>query len=259
MRIDKELVNRNFFESRSKAVFAILNSEVYCNDKLITKASFIVNDNDVLTMKKSRLKYVSKGGLKLEKAISAFNIDLNNKVVIDIGSSTGGFCDCALMNNAKKIYAIDVGTSQLHEKLRNDNRVVAYEQTDFRNIDNNLVNDATIATIDVSFISVTKLILKLDELNNINEIICLIKPQFECGKEIADKYKGVPLNKKIHKNVLLNVINSFNNINYYLNGITFSGIRGGDGNIEYIAYFRKDISKNNEINIDTVIKTAFNS
>lgn len=254
-RIDIELVKRGIFETRNKAQNEIKNKIVYCNNICITKPAFDVTENDIIEIKGEKLKYVSRGGLKLEKAIKEFNIDLNDKILIDIGSSTGGFSDCALQNGIKKVYAIDVGTDQFDKNLRLNNKINLYENTDFRNIDNNIINDANIASIDVSFISVTKLTSKLKELTNLKEIICLIKPQFECGKEISDKYKGVPLNKEVHKSVIENVIKSFKDNNYYINSLTSSPIKGGNGNIEYLAYFKRD--KERSINIEEVVNKAF--
>ena len=205
-RIDIELVKRGIFETRNKAQNEIKNKIVYCNNICITKPAFDVTKNDIIEIKGEKLKYVSRGGLKLEKAIKEFNIDLNDKILIDIGSSTGGFSDCAIQNGIKKVYAIDVGTNQFDKNLRLNNKINLYENTDFRSVDNSIINDANIASIDVSFISVTKLTNKLKELTNLKEIICLIKPQFECGKETSDKYKGVPLNKEVHESVIKNVI-----------------------------------------------------
>lgn len=254
-RIDIELVKRGIFETRNKAQNEIKNKIVYCNNVCITKPAFDVTDTDIIEIKGEKLKYVSRGGLKLEKAIKEFNIDLKDKILIDIGSSTGGFSDCALQNGIKKVYAIDVGTDQFDKTLRLNNKINLYENTDFRNIDNNIINDANIASIDVSFISVKKLTSKLKELTNLKEIICLIKPQFECGKEISDKYKGVPLNKEVHKSVIENVIKSFKDNNYYINSLTSSPIKGGNGNIEYLAYFKRD--KERSINIEEVVNKAF--
>lgn len=254
-RIDIELVKRGIFETRNKAQNEIKNKIVYCNNVCITKPAFDVTDTDIIEIKGEKLKYVSRGGLKLEKAIKEFNIDLKDKTLIDIGSSTGGFSDCALQNGIKKVYAIDVGTDQFDKTLRLNNKIDLYENTDFRNIDNNIINDANIASIDVSFISVTKLTNKLKELTNLKEVICLIKPQFECGKEISDKYKGVPLNKEVHKSVIENVIKSFKDNNYYINSLTSSPIKGGNGNIEYLAYFKRD--KERSINIEEVVNKAF--
>lgn len=254
-RIDIELVKRGIFETRNKAQNEIKNKIVYCNNVCITKPAFDVTDTDIIEIKGEKLKYVSRGGLKLEKAIKEFNIDLKDKTLIDIGSSTGGFSDCALQNGIKKVYAIDVGTDQFDKTLRLNNKINLYENTDFRNIDNNIINDANIASIDVSFISVKKLTSKLKELTNLKEIICLIKPQFECGKEVSDKYKGVPLNKEVHKSVIENVIKSFKDNNYYINSLTSSPIKGGNGNIEYLAYFKRD--KERSINIEEVVNKAF--
>lgn len=254
-RIDIELVKRGIFETRNKAQNEIKNKIVYCNNVCITKPAYDVTDTDIIEIKGEKLKYVSRGGLKLEKAIKEFNIDLKGKILIDIGSSTGGFSDCALQNGIKKVYAIDVGTDQFDKTLRLNNKINLYENTDFRNIDNNIINDANIASIDVSFISVTKLTNKLKELTNLKEVICLIKPQFECGKEISDKYKGVPLNKEVHKSVIENVIKSFKDNNYYINSLTSSPIKGGNGNIEYLAYFKRD--KERSINIEEVVNKAF--
>lgn len=254
-RIDIELVKRGIFETRNKAQNEIKNKIIFCNNICITKPSFDVTDTDIIEIKGEKLKYVSRGGLKLEKAIKEFNIDLKNKILIDIGSSTGGFSDVAIQNDIKKIYAIDVGTDQFDKTLRLNNKINLYENTDFRNIDNNVINDANIASIDVSFISVTKLTSKLKELTNLKEIICLIKPQFECGKEVSDKYKGVPLNKEVHKSVIENVIKSFKDNNYYINSLTSSPIKGGNGNIEYLAYFKR--YKERSINIEEVVNKAF--
>ena len=254
-RIDIELVKRGIFETRNKAQNEIKNKIIFCNNICITKPSFDVTDTDIIEIKGEKLKYVSRGGLKLEKAIKEFNIDLKDKTLIDIGSSTGGFSDVAIQNDIKKIYAIDVGTDQFDKTLRLNNKINLYENTDFRNIDNNVINDANIASIDVSFISVTKLTSKLKELTNLKEIICLIKPQFECGKEVSDKYKGVPLNKEVHKSVIENVIKSFKDNNYYINSLTSSPIKGGNGNIEYLAYFKRD--KERSINIEEVVNKAF--
>lgn len=254
-RIDIELVKRGIFETRNKAQNEIKNKIVYCNNVCITKPAFDVTDTDIIEIKGEKLKYVSRGGLKLEKAIKEFNINLKDKTLIDIGSSTGGFSDCAIQNGIKKVYAIDVGTDQFDKTLRLNNKINLYENTDFRNIDNNIINDANIASIDVSFISVTKLTNKLKELINLKEVICLIKPQFECGKEISDKYRGVPLNKEVHKSVIENVIKSFKDNDYYINSLTSSPIKGGNGNIEYLAYFKRD--KERSINIEEVVNKSF--
>ena len=254
-RIDIELVNKGIFESRSKAQNEIKNGIVYCNGKCVSKPSFDVNSSDIIEIKGEKLKYVSRGGLKLEKAIHEFNIDLKGKILLDIGSSTGGFSDCAIQNGISEVYAIDVGSNQFDKKLRENDKIHLYENTDFRNIDNIIISRCDIASIDVSFISVTKLMSKLESLNNSKEIVCLIKPQLECGKDMPDKYKGVPLNKEVHENIILNIINSFMDIGFMIHGLTYSPIKGGNGNIEYLAYFKKDDKK--EVNVSKVVSDAF--
>jgi len=162
----------------------------------------------------------------------------------------------ALQNGAKKIYAIDVGTNQLDKLLKENKKIILYENTDFRNVDTNNFLDVDMITIDVSFISVVKLLDNLSKLKSVKEVMCLIKPQFECGKEFADKYKGIVLNRKIHKEVIENIINSFEKINYFLGNLTFSPISGGSGNIEYLAYFTKT-NNNIKKDIDNIINEAF--
>ena len=255
-RIDIELVNRKLVETRAKAQEAIKKGIIYCNNNQITKCSFNVKVDDTIEIKGELLKYVSRGGLKLEKALKEFNIQLENKVMCDIGSSTGGFSDCAMQNGVKEIYAIDVGSNQFDKRLRKIPNIHLYESTDFRNMDKELLNSVNIITIDVSFISVTKLIPRISTLDNVKEIVCLVKPQFECGKDNADKYRGVILNKEIHNEVINNIVKSFNKIGFYAKGLTGSPIRGGSGNIEYLLYLTKN-SASNSIKIIPTIKTAF--
>ena len=255
-RIDIELVNRNLIDTRAKAQEAIKNGIIYCNNKCITKNSYNVIDTDVLTIQGELLKYVSRGGLKLEKAINAFNIDMKNKTMCDIGSSTGGFSDCAIQNGVSKIYAIDVGSDQFDEKLRLLPNIRLFENTDFRNIDEKILEDVNIITIDVSFISVTKLISKIALLHNVNEIMCLVKPQFECGKDNADKYKGVILNKQIHCEVIEKLSSEFGKIGFNVQGLTSSPIKGGSGNIEYLMYLRNDRNCV-DVNVRKIVSEAF--
>ena len=255
-RLDIELVNRNIIDTRSKAQEAIKNSVVYCNKKCITKNSFQVQDSDVLEIKGDLLKYVSRGGLKLEKALNEFNINLHGKVMCDIGSSTGGFSDCAIQNGVKEIIAVDVGSNQFDKKLRTNSKIHLYENTDFRKIDEYILANVNIVTIDVSFISVTKLIPKIASLPNCNEIVCLVKPQFECGKENADKFKGVILSKSIHNEVICKLIDAFRDYGFIINGLTFSPIKGGNGNIEYLLYLKKNI-ESCSYNITKIVNEAF--
>ena len=252
-RLDSYLVTHNLVTSRSKGQYEIEKGNVLVNGKVVTKVSFKVSDEDEVEVKDA-FDYVSRGALKLLKAKDIFKIDFSNKIMLDIGSSTGGFSEVALRNNIKKVIAVDVGKDQFDNKLKSDSRVDLYEGTDIR--DYEVKDKIDIVTIDVSFISVTKFIDKLSVISP-NEIVLLIKPQFECGKEVADKYKGIPLNKEVHKDVINNIINSFNNINYNIQDLTYSPITGGSGNIEYLAYFTKD--NNKKINIDNVINEGFNN
>lgn len=252
-RLDNYLVKNKLVKTRTRSKYEIENGNVSVNGKIITKPSFKVSDEDEIIVNNS-FDYVSKGALKLLKAKEVFNIDFNNKVMLDIGSSTGGFSEVALRNNIKKVIAVDVGKDQFDEKLKEDKRVELHEETDIRNFE--IKESIYIITIDVSFISVTKF---LDKINSINpkEIILLIKPQFECGKELADKYKGIPLNKEVHFNIINNIIKSFSNINFNIQDLTYSPIKGGSGNIEYLAYFTKN--EINTIDVYDVVEKSFNS
>ena len=250
-RLDNYLVKNGLVKTRTRSKYEIENGNVSVNGKVVTKPSFKVSDEDEIIVNNS-FDYVSKGALKLLKAKEEFNIDFNNKVMLDIGSSTGGFSEVALRNNIKKIIAIDVGKDQFNKDLQKDDRVELHEETDIR--DFNIKEKIDLITIDVSFISVLKIIDKIKEINP-NEIVLLIKPQFECGKEIADKYKGIPLNKEVHKEVINRVINNFKNINYMIQDLTYSPVTGGSGNIEYLAYFTKNNFK--EINIQSIVEKSF--
>ena len=259
-RIDKELVTRGLSPSRAKAQELIEANLVKCNDKLVTKSNYLVSENDSITiLENDKLKYVSRGGLKLEKAINEFNINFFNLSVMDIGSSTGGFCDCALQHGAKNIIAIDVGTNLLHESLRSNEKIDLHEQTNFKSLDSKYFKDIDIMTCDVSFISLKQIFTKI-ALENINiDIICLIKPQFEAGKAIADKYKGIILNKEIHINIINDLINYFNSSGFYIKDLTSSPITGGDGNIEYLAYVSNKVKENKNLDVNAIVLNAFKS
>ncbi len=258
-RLDKELLSRNLVDSRTKAQELIKKGLVLKNGKVLNKVSAQVGEEDILNITENEVfKYVSRGGFKLEKAIKAFDINFKDKVVMDIGSSTGGFTDCALQNGAKKVIAIDVGTNLLHPKLRSDKRVTLFENTNIKDALSEIFQGVDIIVTDVSFISISKIFERINNENNNFEIMCLIKPQFECGKEIAKKYKGVILNAKIHEQILTTTINMFNLHGYYVQGLDFSPIKGGDGNIEYIAYLSK-INQNKNIDIQKVVVNAFNN
>lgn len=257
-RIDKELVSRGLVPSRSKAQELIEANLVECNGKLIKKCNCLIDENDkIKILENDKLKYVSRGGLKLEKAINEFNLDFTNKKIMDIGSSTGGFCDCALQHNASSIIAIDVGTNLMHESLRKNPKIALYEQTNFKELEHYYFENIDIITCDVSFISLLKVIEKISSENIKVDMICLIKPQFECGKDIATKYKGIILNKNIHQEIVNNLIIKINKYGFYIQNLTVSPIRGGDGNIEYVSYITNKEKDNKEINTNKIINDAF--
>ncbi|MBP5343537.1 MAG: TlyA family RNA methyltransferase [Alphaproteobacteria bacterium] len=255
MRADKALVELKIFLTRTKAQQAIKDGIVTYQGQVITKPGTDISDTAQLSIVGEIMPYVSRGGLKLEKALHHFQIDLKGKTVLDIGSSTGGFSDCALQHGAKHIIAIDTGTNQMDSQLRQDKRISLFEQTDFRSFPIEKMSKAQVAVIDISFLSVTKILKKLASLQNIQEVICLIKPQFECGKEIADKYKGVVLNQQVHIDILNNLILAFQQNGFFIQGLTFSPITGGSGNIEYLAYFSHQAQR--PFNIEQKVQQAF--
>lgn len=257
-RIDKELVNRNLVPSRTKAQELIEANVVECNGKIINKCNYIVTEDDQLTiLENDKLKYVSRGGLKLEKAINEFNIDFVDKNIMDIGSSTGGFCDCALQHGANSIIAIDVGTDLMDKSLRNNSKIDLHEQTNFKELEHKYFENIDIITCDVSFISLKRIIEKVSSESIKVDMVCLIKPQFECGKEIARKYKGIILNKDIHINIIDDLIKYFNSLGIYVKGLTSSPIKGGDGNIEYLVYMTNKITSNSTLEIIKIVNNAF--
>ena len=257
-RLDKRLLELNLVPSRSKAQELIKSSFVMVNGKVINKPSFEVSDEEITIKENNTLNYVSRAGLKLEHAINEFHIIFKDKNILDIGASTGGFTDCALKHGAKKVVSVDVGTNQLASILKVDARVENLENTDFRDLSHEYFKNIDIITCDVSFISLTKVIEKIYHENIMVDCIFLIKPQFECGKEIADKYKGIILNKDIHYNILKNMINVMCDYNFNILGLDVSPIKGGDGNIEYICYVTTKPSKRININLDNIIEKAFN-
>ncbi|OUP79038.1 MULTISPECIES: TlyA family RNA methyltransferase [unclassified Thomasclavelia] len=257
-RIDVLLVEQGFFDSREKAKRAIMAGIVHDEHDIIDKPGTKIPVDSKLYVKGKVLPYVSRGGLKLEKAIKEFNLDLKDKIMVDIGSSTGGFTDCALQNGAKLVYAIDVGTNQLVWKLRNDPRVVVKEQTNFRYATKELFEYGipSFASIDVSFISLKYIFEPLkDILSKSDQVVALIKPQFEAGREEVGK-KGIVKDAKIHHQVIENVIEFAHNNNFELEQLTFSPITGGEGNIEFLGLFVKDGIFNSDINIDEVVNNA---
>lgn len=259
-RIDVLLVEQGFFDSREKAKRAIMAGLVRDDYDIIDKPGTKIPVDSNLFVKGDLLPYVSRGGLKLEKAIKVFGTDFNNKVVIDIGSSTGGFTDCSLQHGAKLVYAIDVGTNQLVWKLRNDSRVISLEKTNFRYATKELFTHdyPDCAVIDVSFISLKLIFQALENILDDNSfVIALIKPQFEAGKDDIGK-KGIVKDPKIHTRVIKEVIGFSKECGFHLELLDYSPITGGTGNIEFIGLFKKNNSSL-EINIDDVVIKAHNT
>ncbi|MBC8590565.1 TlyA family RNA methyltransferase [Wansuia hejianensis] len=236
-RADVLLFEKGLVDSREKGKRIIMEGSVYVGNLRVDKPGDKFDENVEIYIKSNPLNYVSRGGLKLEKAIAEFNLELNNAVAMDIGSSTGGFTDCMLQNNASKVYAVDVGYGQLDWKLRNDSRVVVMERTNIRNISSvDGIDLLDFISIDVSFISL-KLVLPVAKslLKENGEIVALVKPQFEAGKEKVGK-KGIIKDKAIHIEVLDSIINFCNSINLGIKGLSFSPITGAKGNIEFLIY-----------------------
>ena len=251
-RIDCALVNRGMAESREKAKALIMAGIVFVNNQKCDKAGDTVKPEDKIEIRGEKLKYVSRGGLKLEKAMTSFGIDLNNMICADIGASTGGFTDCMLQNGAEKVYAIDVGYGQLAWKLRTDKRVVNLERTNFRYVTNNQVpEELDFASVDVSFISLSLILPVLYKLMKpFGRAVCLIKPQFEAGREKVGK-KGVVRDEKVHKEVIDKIIGVANQNGYSVLGLDFSPIKGPEGNIEYLCYLEKGDTVKNFFSVDT--------
>lgn len=256
-RIDLLLVEQGFFDSREKAKRAIMAGIVHNDHEIIDKPGTRVPVDMKLFVKGSVMPYVSRGGLKLEKALKYFDITMTDRVMVDIGSSTGGFTDCALQNKAKRVYAVDVGTNQLVWKLRNDPRVVVKEKTNFRHATTDLFEYElpNIATIDVSFISLKLIFEPLkDILNDGDDIVALIKPQFEAGREDVGK-KGIVKDAKIHQRVIENVISYANECQFSIQNLTYSPITGGEGNIEFLAHFKVG-GTNSLLQVEQVVQEA---
>ena len=239
-RLDVLLVTRGMISSREKAKAIIMSGEVYVDGQKEDKAGSMFKDTVQIEIKGKTLPYVSRGGLKLEKAVKNFGVVLKDKICMDVGSSTGGFTDCMLKNGAKKVYSVDVGHGQLDWKLRNDERVVCMEKTNIRYVTPDQIDDVLdFASIDVSFISLTKVLGPVRELlKDDGEICCLIKPQFEAGREKVGK-KGVVRDSKVHLEVIQTVMAFAKEIGFSILNLEFSPIKGPEGNIEYLMYLKK--------------------
>ena len=237
-RLDVLLVKQGLAESREKAKAIIMSGNVFVQGQREDKAGAMFDESKAeITVKGSTLKYVSRGGLKLEKAMECFPISLAGKICMDIGASTGGFTDCMLQNGAVKVYSVDVGHGQLAWKLRNDDRVVCMEKTNFRYmVPEDIEDQLDFASVDVSFISLTKILIPARNLLKENgQMVCLIKPQFEAGKDKVGK-KGVVREPKVHLEVIEKVFIFAKLVGFDILGLTYSPIRGPEGNIEYLGH-----------------------
>ena len=261
-RLDNILVKEGFFPSREKARSAIMAGLVYVNEQRLDKAGTQVPSDSKVEVRGNILRYVSRGGLKLEKAITAFQIDLHEKIVLDVGASTGGFTDCALQHGARLVYAVDVGYGQLAWSLRTDSRVISMERTNIRYLDAEKFTDIPdFVTIDVAFISLGKIFTKVGQLTASNaEGIALIKPQFEAGPEKVGK-KGVVRDASVHIEVIFNVLSAVKDLGWDVLGLNFSPIRGPEGNIEYLLYFGKEaVGQFNTVQlVPDIVKQAHSS
>ncbi|MDY5377853.1 MAG: TlyA family RNA methyltransferase [Eubacterium coprostanoligenes] len=239
-RLDVAVFEQGYAQSREKAKAIIMAGIVYVNNQKVDKAGFELKEGDVLEVRGKTLQYVSRGGLKLEKAMQEFPITLEGKICMDVGASTGGFTDCMLQNGAVKVYSVDVGYGQLAWKLRTDERVVNLERTNFRYATREQIPDEVdFASVDVSFISLKHILPNLNTLlASDGQAVCLIKPQFEAGKEKVGK-KGVVRDLNVHLEVVENVIKLALENGFSVMGLQFSPIKGPEGNIEYLIYLNK--------------------
>ncbi|MDO4743369.1 MAG: TlyA family RNA methyltransferase [bacterium] len=240
LRLDTAVFEKGFCDSREKAKALIMAGEVYVNNQKADKPGMSLKKDDILEVRGNPLKYVSRGGLKLEKAINSFQIKLDGCICADIGASTGGFSDCMLQNGAEKVFAVDVGYGQLAWKLRTDNRIINLERTNFRYITEKEINlPLDFASVDVSFISLSLILPVLYKFMKFDaKAVCLIKPQFEAGREKVGK-KGVVRDKSVHVEVVENVTNMMLKSGFSVEQIDFSPIKGPEGNIEYLALIAK--------------------
>ena len=258
-RLDVLLVSRGLAPSREKAKTMIMEGNVFVNNNREDKAGSTFADDCKIEIHGNTLKYVSRGGLKLEKAMTHFGITLDGKVCMDIGASTGGFTDCMLQNGASKVYSVDVGYGQFAWKLRQDPRVVCMEKTNIRYVTPEDIDDALdFASVDVSFISLTKVLGPARALLKDNgQMVCLIKPQFEAGREKVGK-KGVVRDKAVHEEVINKVIDFALEIGFSIHNLEYSPIKGPEGSIEYLVYIEKtsEAAKEESVDVHAVVEAA---
>ena len=259
IRLDVAVFEGGYAPSREKAKAIIMAGQVFVNNQKVDKAGTMISTEDTLEVRGSTLAYVSRGGLKLEKAMKAFPIELKDKICMDVGASTGGFTDCMLQNGAKKVYSIDVGYGQLAWKLRCDERVVNLERTNFRYVTGEQVPDEIdFSSVDVSFISLKHIFPVLFTLlANGASAVCLIKPQFEAGKEKVGK-KGVVRDLSVHLEVVENIIELAVSNGFSVEGLDYSPIKGPEGNIEYLIFIKKseEVSVNPDINAENIVRLS---
>lgn len=258
-RIDTLLVDKGYFTSREKARASIMAGDVMINDSRVDKPGQKVAVTTAKISIKEKMPYVSRGGLKLAKALQIFQLHLQDRIVIDIGASTGGFTDCALQNDAALVYAIDVGYGQIAWSLRKDPRVQVLERTNIRHVEKNIFNFGIpdFVTIDVSFISLGLVIPRVNYLLDKYEGVALVKPQFEAGREFIGK-KGVVKDPEVHRSVLHKVIQVLIDIGTSVRGIDHSPIKGPEGNIEYLLHFQKPAPSVERVSnlINTAVENA---
>lgn len=241
IRLDQYLVQNGLVQSRERAKALIMAGVVFVNQQKVDKAGEMIKEDAVVEVRGHDIGYVSRGGLKLEKAMKCFPLTPDGKVCMDIGASTGGFTDCMLQNGAVKVYSVDVGYGQFAWKLRQDPRVVCMEKTNIRYVTPADIDDVLdFASVDVSFISLTKVLIPARELlRDGGEMVCLIKPQFEAGREKVGK-KGVVRDKAVHEEVVERIIEFASQNGFFVKNLEYSPIKGPEGNIEYLVYIRKD-------------------
>lgn len=262
-RLDVLLVNRGLAESREKAKAVIMTGNVFVNDQREDKAGQKFPEEVYIEIRGKKLKFVSRGGYKLDKAIAVFPIELKNRICMDVGSSTGGFTDCMLQNGAAFVYAVDVGTNQLAWKLRQDERVRSMEKTNIRYVTPEDIGELVdFVSIDVAFISLTKVLEPVKALMKEGaSMVCLIKPQFEAGREKVGK-KGVVRDPAVHREVIESIVSYAGSLGFAICGLDFSPIRGPEGNIEYLLYVKKEdknfegISQEQEEEIRRIVEEA---
>ncbi len=256
-RLDLLLLKKGFFKSREKARAEIMAGKIYVNQQIVDKPGTLINEDCLIDIKEKFLPYVSRGGLKLEKALNEFNIKVEFKIALDAGASTGGFTDCLLKNGAKKVFAVDVGYGQLDYGLRQDERVVVMERKNVRIMKlEDIGEQVDIITADLSFISLTKVFNSFSQiLKKDGDLIALIKPQFEVGRDEVGK-KGVVRDTSLHIKAINTVIDGAKTFDFYVHGLTFSPIKGPKGNIEFLIWLKMNMQTVSNIDVKKVVELA---